>query len=236
MKIGRRQDRTESIVGPRLSSGNRVHNENMKIINLLIVLLTALTIAGCSKSGTGNTSNATATPAADSAASKPANTPAANAQPAAKPAGDSCKDLKLAGKTFISKQSFPIDFEPFAGGCFATFASKDEMLDEKDVPRGSTFHIFKGGKSVFDLPDAFDGQAACWVEAVSFKDLNGDGKTDIIMAGSCLAAKDSYPSNAVYVNNGKTFTTDADANSKLNELKSAKAIEDYVTSHLKTFF
>jgi len=209
---------------------------NMKITNLLIVLVASIAIAGCSKSSTGNASNATSAPVADSAPSKPANTPAANAQPAPKPAGDSCKDLKLAGKAFISKQSFPIDFEPFAGGCFATFASKDEMLDEKDVPRGSTFHIFKGGKSMLDLPDAFDGQPACWVEAVSFKDLNGDGKTDIIMAGSCLAAKDSYPANAVYVNNGKTFTTDADANSKLNELKSVKAIEDYVTSHLKTFF
>ncbi|MBX7054637.1 MAG: FG-GAP repeat protein [Pyrinomonadaceae bacterium] len=212
----------------------------MKITYITLLLSLTLVIQGCSKADPGNTSSAATASggnsAGNSAASKPANTPAANSESAAKPKNDSCKDLKLAGKNFIAKQSFPIDFEPFAGGCFATFGSKDEMLDEKDVPRGSTFHIFKDGKSVLDLPDGFDGQAACWVEAVSFKDLNGDGKTDIIMAGSCLAAKDSYPSNAVYVNSGKTFTTDADANSKLNELKSVKAIEDYVTSHLKSFF
>lgn len=210
----------------------------MKITFLTIVLSLTLATAGCSKASSGNASNGAAAGTSNAVAAeqnKPANTPPANTV-AAKPAGDKCNDLKLPGKNFIAKQSFPIDFEPFAGGCFATFGSKDEMLDEKDVPRGSTFHIFKGGKSLLELPDAFDGQPACWVEAVSFKDLNGDGKTDIIMAGSCLSAKDSYPSNAVYVNNGKTFTTDADANSKLNDLKTTKAIEDYVTSHMKSFF
>lgn len=210
----------------------------MKFIFFTLLLSLSLVAGGCFKANTGELPNAAQAGAGNSnsaSQNKPAAAAPANAV-AGKPAGDKCNDLKLSGKTFIAKQSFAIDFEPFAGGCFATFGSKEEMLDEKDVPRGSTFHIFKGGKSVLELPDAFDGQAACWVEAVSFKDLNGDGKTDIIMAGSCLAAKDSYPSNAVYVNNGSRFTTDAEANSKLNELKSAKAIEDYVSSHMKSFF
>lgn len=210
----------------------------MKFTFLTVLWSLTLFASGCFKASTGDASNgaqAGAGNANTASQNKPVNAAPANAV-VAKPAGDKCNNLKLSGKNFIAKQSFPIDFEPFPGGCFATFGSKEDMLDEKDVPRGSTFHIFKGGKSVLELPDAFDGQAACWVEAVSFKDLNGDGKTDIIMAGSCLAAKDSYPSNAVYVNNGSRFTTDAEANSKLNELKSAKAIEDYVSSHMKSFF
>ena len=210
----------------------------MKFTFLTALLSLALFASGCFKASTGDATNGAQAGAGSSNSTnqnKPVNTAPANAL-AAKPVGDKCNDLKLSGKNFIAKQSFPIDFEPFTGGCFATFGSKEDMLDEKDVPRGSTFHIFKGGKSVLELPDAFDGQAACWVEAVSFKDLNGDGKTDIIMAGSCLGAKDSYPSNAVYANNGKRFTTDAEANSKLSELRSAKAIEDYVSSHMKSFF
>jgi len=211
----------------------------MKITFLIAAAVVLISIAGCTKSQTGNAANASngSPTAANSAeASKPANTPTANSETAAKANLDSCKGLKLAGKTFIPKQSFPVDFDPFKGGCFATFGSKDDMLDEKDVPRGSTFHFFKDGKSVYDLPDAFGGQEACWVEAVAFKDLNGDGRTDILIAGSCLAAKDSYPSNAVYVNDGKGFKTNADANAKLDELDNAKAIEDYVKKNIKTFF
>lgn len=91
---------------------------------------------------------------------------------------------------------------------------------EQSVPRGSTFYIYTESKQVAELPDAFGGQKGCWVEAVGFSDLNGDGKTDIVVAGKCLGAKDSYPSNAVYANNGKGFTTDATSETK--SLKSSR--------------
>lgn len=149
---------------------------------------------------------------------------------------DSCPAVKREGKRQIKSQTFPFDFKPFNDMCFVTFASTEDMLDEKDVPRGSTFHFYKNGNSVLDLPDAFDGQQACWVEGVSFKDLNGDGFTDIIIAGSCLAAKDSYPSNAIFVNNGDDFTTNAEANQKLENLKKLAEIEAFVKRNQKLFF
>lgn len=154
----------------------------------------------------------------------------------AKVTGDSCPPVKRAGKRQIKAQTFPINFVPFADMCFVTFASVEDMMDEKDVPRGSTFHIYQNGNSVLDLPDAFDGLTACWVEAVSFKDLNADGLTDIIVAGSCLGAKDSYPANAVYANTGQTLTTKAEANQKLENFKKLSEIESFVKKNQNLFF
>lgn len=144
-----------------------------------------------------------------------------------------CLKAKMEGKRLIASQTFLFEYEPFRGSCFVTFASKEDMLDEKDVPRGSTFHIFKDGKKVYDFEDAFDGQAACWVEGVGFEDLNNDGKIDVVMAGSCLGAKNSYPSNAIYMNKGNEFQTIASANQKLEKFKTIKQIVEYVKSQNK---
>lgn len=209
-----------------------------KLLAVLVLIASAL---ACSFNSGDNTSNKNPT-----VSNSPANTakpaePAKSATPdtpvkTAKDAVVNCKGLKLPGKIFIANQSFPFDFEPFKGSCFATFGSKEDMLDANDVPRGSTFYIFENGESVYELPDAFGGQSSCWVDAISFKDLNNDGLMDVIMAGSCLGARDSYPSNAVFANNGRGFTTNDDANGNLGNLKSAKAIEAYVTGHLNEFF
>lgn len=147
-----------------------------------------------------------------------------------------CAGFKAQGKVLIAKQTFPFDYEPFKGSCFVTFARKDDMLDEKDVPRGSTFHIYSNGKDVFEFPDAFGGQPACWVEAVAFDDLNGDGQTDVVMAGRCLSAKDSYPTNAIFVNNGRGFTTNDEANAELDEFKTIDQIKTFVKKNIKRFF
>jgi len=110
------------------------------------------------------------------------------------------------------------------------------MVDAKDVPRGSKFYIYRDGKQIFEFPDAFGGTEACWVEAVSFKDLNGDKETDVVVAGSCLGAKSGYPMNAVYVNVGKGFITNEEANANLDEFKTIKQIEDFVTKNKSDFF
>ena len=211
----------------------------MKKALFLLTISIASFAAACSfniGTNAATTSNASNTNSAANNANAPARTvaPTAETKAAAEPA--KCGAFSQAGKRFIASQSFPFDFEPFKGSCFVTFASKEEMMNDKDVPRGSTFYIYKDDKQVFELPDAFGGQSGCWVEAVGFSDLNGDGKTDIVMAGKCLGAKDSYPSNAVYANNGKGFTTDADANEKLEELKTVDAIKAFVKKDLTSFF
>lgn len=211
----------------------------------LLFLFCALNFAVCdgvapgssnqpANAGTANTTNTTNV-AANKPAETAANTANTNTPVAAKLSQDksACLTAKMAGKRLIANQTFLFDYEPFKGSCFVTFASKEDMLDEKDVPRGSTFHIFKDGKKIYDFEDAFDGQQACWVEAVAFEDLDGDKKTDVIVAGSCLAAKDSYPSNAVYMNKGTEFQTIASANQKLEKFTTIKQIVDYVKSRQK---
>lgn len=197
----------------------------------------AILALGCGLRGGATADNSTSTgPNTGPSEQQPAR-PATPVNAAETSGGSSaCGPVSMAGKVFVRKQSFAFDHEPFRGGCFVTFASKDDMVDERDVPRGSTFHIFKEGKKVYDFPDAFGGQTACWVEAVSFKDLNADGKTDVIMAGKCLGARDSYPANAVYANTGRGFSTDDEANNKLESLKTAAQIEAYVKRNLKEFF
>jgi hypothetical protein len=147
-----------------------------------------------------------------------------------------CLTAKMEGKRLIASQTFAFDFEPFKGSCFVTFASKEDMLDEKDVPRGSTFHIFKDGENVYEFEDAFDGQPACWVEGVGFEDLSGDGKTEVIIAGSCLGAKDSYPMNAIYENYQDDFHTYPSQNAVLDKFTSIKQISDFAKKNKEQFF
>lgn len=216
------------------------------------ILLTAIAIFVSSCSFTGNTGtqtvqNTNATNATNAATPKPSEETAKNTSkdtketPAKKTesgGGDKseCLKAKMDGKRLIADQTFVFDYKPFPKSCFVTFASKEDMLDEKDVPRGSTFHIFKDGKLDYDFPDPFDEQSACWVEGVGFDDLNGDGDTDVIIAGSCLGAKSGYPANAVYENYNDDFRTYAVQNKNLENLKSVGEIKDYVKKNKNKFF
>ena len=147
-----------------------------------------------------------------------------------------CLTAKIDGKKLIPDQTFIFDFEPFTKSCFVTFANKEDMLNDKDLPRGSTFYIFKDGKQVYQFEDAFDGQPACWVEGVGFEDINGDKLTDVIIAGKCLAAKDSYAVNAVYANENGKFKTDGAANQELENFTTVKQISDFVKKNKDKFF
>ena len=147
-----------------------------------------------------------------------------------------CLKATMDGKRLIANQTFVFDHEPFPKSCFVTFASKEEMLDDKDVPRGSTFHIFKNGKLEYDFEDAFDGMPACLVEGVGFEDLNGDNKTEVVIAGSCLAAKNSYPMNAIYENFQDDFRTYRVQNENLDSFKTVKEISEYAKRNNDKFF
>lgn len=206
----------------------------IKLFFACVVLTIACTVKF--PASNSNTNTATQTPAAKEAEqSKPKDSPQ-KPETAEKKDADSCPAVKRDGMIQIKSQTFPFNFKPFNDMCFVTFGNLDQMLDERDVPRGSTFHLYQNGQSVLDLPDAFDGQEACWVEGVSFKDLNSDGFTDIIIAGSCLAARDSYPANAIFVNTGEDFTTDAAANEKLADFKKLSEIEAFVRKNQSIFF
>lgn len=136
-------------------------------------------------------------------------------------------------KTILKSQTFPIDFAPYKNSCFITVHNPEYT----DPPLGSEISIYRNGEEVFYFPGQFNGvTVGCWVEAVSFQDLNGDNLTDIIVVGKCSGKSGSYNENVVYVNTGTTFMTDEDANYKLNDFQKIGEISDFVKRNKQLFF
>jgi hypothetical protein len=146
---------------------------------------------------------------------------------------DECLSVDAGDNVVFKKQTFAIDFEPFKRSCFVT----EHNPEYDDPPLESQFGIYKDGKKVFDFPGQFNGTTfGCWVEAVSFQDLNADSLTDIIVAGKCSAKASPYNENMVYVNDGKGFRTNEDANTRLSEFETVKDIAGFVKENREMFF
>jgi hypothetical protein len=146
---------------------------------------------------------------------------------------DECFSVDTGDNVVYKKQTFAIDFVPFEGSCFVT----EHNPEYDDPPLESQFGIYKDGKRVYEFPSQFNGTTfGCWVEAVSFQDLNADSRTDVIVVGKCSAKANPYNENMVYVNDGKGFTTNEDANTKLSEFATVKDIAGYVKENREMFF
>jgi hypothetical protein len=142
-----------------------------------------------------------------------------------------CTKINTGDKKLLKKQTFPVDFPPFENSCFVT----SHEPEYTDPPLGSEYAIYKDGKKIFDFPEQLAG-ATCWVEAVAFEDLNEDNLKEITVAGKCGAKMGDYNENRVYVNTGKAFTTDNDANYELDDFSKIKEINDFVRKNKKLFF
>ncbi len=144
-----------------------------------------------------------------------------------------CANVDVGDNEILAKQTFPIDFAPFPNSCFVT-AYNPEF---DDPPMESEFAIYKDNKKVFDFPSQFNGiEFGCWVEGAAFDDLSGDNLKDIIVAGKCSAKTAPYNENMVYVNTGKAFTTDENANYKLADFDKIKDISSFVKNNRNIFF
>jgi hypothetical protein len=149
------------------------------------------------------------------------------------PPKSECLNIEAGDKAVLAKQTFPIDFEPFRTSCFVTLYNPEN----DDPPLESEIAIYTDGKEVFSFPNQFNGvEFGCWVEGVSFQDLNEDGLTDIIVAGMCSAKTAPYSENMVYVNTGTGFTTDINANYKLENFKKISEIASFVKKNQALFF
>lgn len=144
-----------------------------------------------------------------------------------------CLRVDAGDNEIVKNQTFPIDFAPFTKACFVT--SHNPEYD--DPPLESEFAVYKNGKRIFDFPGQFNGVSfGCWVEAVAFEDLNGDDLKDVVVVGKCSAKTAPYNENMVYVNDGRAFTTNEDANYKLADFKKVKEITDFVRKNQQIFF
>lgn len=144
-----------------------------------------------------------------------------------------CLSVDTGDNEIVKAQTFPIDFAPFDNSCFVT-ANNPEF---NDPPMESEFAIYKDGKKVFDFPSQFNGiEFGCRVEGVAFEDLNGDNLRDVAVVGKCSAKSAPYYENMIYVNTGKAFTTDEDANYKLADFKKIKEITEFAKTNKIIFF
>lgn len=144
-----------------------------------------------------------------------------------------CLSVDTGDNEVVKNQTFAVDFAPFTKSCFVT-AHNPEY---DDPPMEAEFAIYKNGEKVFDFPGQFNGvQFGCWVDGVAFEDLNGDNLKDVIVVGKCSAKSAPYNENMVYVNTGREFTTDENANYKLSDFKKIKEITDFVRKNQQVFF
>lgn len=149
----------------------------------------------------------------------------------APPAQTDCTNLKRDGMNLDKKQTFPVDFAPFKGSCFATFHEPD--FD--DPPLGEKFFIYRNGKEIFEFPEQSEA-ATFSIKAVAFEDLNGDNLTDIIVVGNAAAKSGDVYTNQVFTNTSQDFYTDRDANMKLDDFTKISEIKNFVKKNKDIFF
>lgn len=205
-------------------------NKLLSVLVLSIFFLTGCTAGSRQPAQTGNQTSETPKPS--DAAAKTENKAASSDKKENKPAAKTdCAKINAGDRKIDEKQTFQIDFAPFEKSCFVT--THEPEFDNPAL--GAEISIYKDGKKIFDFPEQLAG-ATCWVEAVSFEDLNGDKLTDITIVGKCGAKMGDYNQNKVYVNDGKQFTTNEAANYQLDDFSKIKEIHDFVKQNKQSFF
>ena len=201
------------------------------------VLFTSLAGAACKLPSKQQVADTTATPpptATPFPTASPAVPDATPEESAGMSATLACQSISVPGRKVYRKQTFAVDFEPFRSSCFVS--SYDPEFGD-DPPLQSEYSLYKNGKRVFEFPDQFNGvNFGCWVDAVSFQDLNGDRRNDVIVIGKCSGKSGTFNENSVYLNDGSGFTTRADANTALGEFGSVRQVVDFVRENRSMFF
>jgi hypothetical protein len=144
----------------------------------------------------------------------------------------SCRSLERKGFALDKKQTFAIDFAPFEKSCFATFHDPEFT----DPALGAQFYIYRDGKEIYNFPEQFNGgNASCWVDAVTFEDINADRLKDIIVIGKCGAKSGAYNENMVYINTDEGFKINKEANMEMMDFTKTSEIKEYIDSHRNDF-
>jgi hypothetical protein len=162
-------------------------------------------------------------------AKKPADTVRSNE----KTTREECLKIDSGDLLLLKSQTLPTDFKPYEGACFVTM--HDAEYD--DPPLGSVISIYKDGAQVYTFDSSFNPDAAtCWVEAVAFEDLDGDGLKDVVVAGKCGVKSGDLSANEVFINRGDgEFHTDTAANDELEEFDTIREISDFVKKNKELF-
>ena len=209
----------------------------------LTVILASLLVAGCGslpdrsdeRPSTGPKRTETVPPKTPMPAESPSEADGRSAESAlgSAEARRACYETDTGDNVVLRSQTFAINFEPFTDSCFVT--SHNPEFD--DPPMESEIGIYKDGSRVYDFPSQFNGATfGCWVDAVAFQDLNDDASMDIIVIGKCSGKSATYNENMVYVNTGREFTTDAEANLKASDHETIATVSRFVRQNKRLFF
>ncbi|MGF9914206.1 hypothetical protein ABEX47_12810 [Paenibacillus ehimensis] len=197
----------------------------MRMLSLCLIFVI---LAGCDPSGQQSRPNE---PAKASDSKSPPSGSAAPVPPAASPTVPSqvAPASGSASVEEIADQSFQVELESWGKVRFVSAkranadGRKELLLSLKDA-EGGTLYTFPQPKLV-----------ASWnfeaVKAVSFKDVDGDGKKDVIVLADYVAGKESGGSAAVtapsiFVQKDKSFVSDDDTDNKLNASGKIKTVSD----------
>ncbi|WP_088830936.1 hypothetical protein [Paenibacillus tyrfis] len=194
----------------------------------ICILLTVLT--GCNPSGQQSQLNESAkasdskSPPSGSAAPAP-STASPGAASQAAPANDG------APLEEIADQSFQVELESWGKVRFVSAkranadGRKELVLSLKDA-EGHTLYTFPQPKLV-----------ASWnfesVKAVSFKDVDGDGKKDVIVladyvTGKDLGGKAAITAPSIFIQKDKSFVSDVEIDNRLNASGKISTVSDVV--------
>ena len=201
------------------------------------LLIALVTVAACKLPSKQQVEITTATPPPTATHFPPASPTTPDSTPdetAGMSASLTCQSIDPGEHKVYTKQTFAIDFEPFRNSCFVS--TYDPEYGD-NPPLQLEFAIYRNGKKVFDFPSQFNGvNFGCWIEAVSFQDLNADKRKDVAVIGKCSGKSDTYFENSVYINDGRGFNTREDANTRLNEFGTARQVADFVKENKAMFF
>jgi hypothetical protein len=205
----------------------------VKILSSFLVVTFFVFFLACSNGKTQENSAITNVNNTTSETVKTPETPTeSNVEKSETTQNNECSEVKRKGFALDKKQTFAIDFAPFEKSCFAVFHDPEFT----SPALGAQFFIYKNGKEILNFPEQFNGgNALCWVDAVSFEDVNDDRFKDVIVIGKCGAKSDDYNENMVYINTGKEFKINKDANMEMMDYTKISQIQDYVRKHQENF-
>jgi len=131
----------------------------------------------------------------------------------------------MAEQNVIEKQSFDTSFKGFGAVRFVT------LRGTAGGPGKCRFELRRAGRTVYRFPAAYADQWSCFdVTAVAFRDVNGDGRKDVLVLATAITGigptgAQPFQANTVYYNTGAgRFVTNGKINAFASKSKTAGSL------------
>jgi hypothetical protein len=136
-----------------------------------------------------------------------------------------CASAATAQQQVVASQSFNTRFKGFGAVRFVT------LRDTAGGPAKCRFELRRGGRTLYRFPAARTDQWSCFdVTAISFRDVNGDGRKDVLVLATAITGigptgAQPFQANTVYYNTGAgRFVTNGKVNAFASKSKTARTL------------